>query len=170
LGVILNSPLTFCLENMLKSMNRYVWVAVCTVAMFFFAPRRSQDPLGAAVIAVASGLVVLLVVLAIDFIVKPLRARAERAKFPALLLAAADGDLAQVESILKSGAPVDQTGPNGETALMLAARNGKLEVARRLLDAGANPSIQTPKGSTAAALAERFNHPELHHLLSRRNT
>lgn len=155
---------------MLKSMNRYVWVAVCTAAMFVFSPMRARDPWGAAVVAVVGGMGVSLLLLLVDFVIKPLRARARRAKYPELLLAAADGDIERVETLLAKNTPVDQTGPNGETALMMAARNGRLHVARRLLDAGASPDIQTPKGSTAASLAAHFNHQELQRLLAGRSS
>ena len=151
---------------MLKSMNRYAWVAVATVAMFIFSPRRAQDPMGAAVISIASGIVIALLVLAVDGI-RWLMTRAKKSKYPEVVLAAADGDVRRLEKALAGGANVDERGPNDETALMLAARNGRTEAVEFLLAKGADRAIATPKGSTAAALAARFNHEHIVNLLAK---
>ena len=151
---------------MLKSMNRYAWVAVATVAMFIFSPRRAHDPMGAAVISIASGLVIALLVLAVDGI-RWLMGRAKRSKYSELILAAADGDIQRLEKALAGGAKVDERGPNDETALMLAARNGRTKAVEFLLAKGADRTVATPKGSTAAALAASFNHDHIVNLLSK---
>ena len=151
--------------NMLQSMNRYVWVAVATVAMFVFSPRRAQDPLGAAVVALASGVLIALVVLLIDGMRWVVR-HAKRSKYPELILAAADGDLQRLESAIRAGESVNVRGPDGETALMLAARNGRSEAVRCLLTNGADRALSTPKGSTATTLAVRFKHDAIARLLS----
>ena len=156
---------------MLQSMNRYAWVAIATVAMFIFSPRRAQDPMGAAVISIASGIVVTLVFLTIDFLWKPLKRKYvvprleakkrsrhnERAKsMPEIVLQAAEGDVERVQSLLHEGHSADAQGPRGETALMLAARNGHTEIVELLLTEGANPLLKTASGSTAEDIAKTY--------------
>jgi ankyrin repeat protein len=151
---------------MLQSMNRYAWVGVATVALFTFSSHRPEDPMGAAVISIASGIVIDLLVLAVDGI-RWLTGRTNRSKYPALILAAADGNIQRIEKALAGGANVDERGPNDETALMLAAGNGRTEAVEFLLAKGADRTVTTRKGSTAAALAARFNHAHIANLLSK---
>lgn len=146
-------------------MNRYAWVVVATIAMFTFSPRRSQDPLGAVVIALASGLVMAFVLLAIDGTSWLIR-KAKRVKYPPLLLAAADGNVHQLKELLRLGANINERGPSAETALMLAARNGRADAVKFLLGNGADRTMSTAKGSTAGSLATRFNHSGIAQLLS----
>lgn len=156
---------------MLQSMNRYAWVAVATVAMFIFSPRRAQDPIGAAVISIGSGIVVALVFFVIDFLWKPLRHKYvdprieakkrsrhnERAKsLPEIVLQAAEGDVQRMQSLMHEGHSADAQGPRGETALMLAARNGHTEVIELLLAGGADPLLKTASGSTAEDIAKTY--------------
>jgi uncharacterized protein len=75
------------------------------------------------------------------------------------------GDLEQMQRLLASGAPVDETGGFGFTPLIWAAREGHASAVRLLLRHGANPELRagvngwTPlmhsvhKGQEAAALA-----------------
>jgi len=55
----------------------------------------------------------------------------------AFLLAAHDGQLEQVKTLLKQGVACDAVDPDGRTALMLAAFNGHSEIVLYMLDAGA---------------------------------
>lgn len=60
---------------------------------------------------------------------------------PALLRAAASGDLDEVRRLLQTGADVNQPVDGiGITALMFAARRGDVEMVKLLLKAGANPN------------------------------
>ncbi|MBI2679681.1 MAG: ankyrin repeat domain-containing protein [Candidatus Solibacter usitatus] len=82
-----------------------------------------------------------------------------------LTKAAQSGDLGQIQSLLASGAPVDETGGVGLTPLIWAARQGHASAVRLLLKHGANPELRagvngwTPlmhavhKGQEATALA-----------------
>ena len=117
----------------------------------------------------------LLVLLLYDFVLKPIftkfwkpRDKSLNAKYPQLLLAAADGDIPRLEALIAERTYVDVLGPNGETALMLAARNGKIDAVNALLSNGADPTISTPKGSTALSIALHFRHGEIERLLSKK--
>lgn len=70
-----------------------------------------------------------------------------------LRAAARKGQTAQVDTLLKGGAPIDGADKDGRTALMLAAEHGHFAVVRLLLDRGANPSARDNQGWTAYALA-----------------
>src|SRR5579885_2439462 len=70
-----------------------------------------------------------------------------------LRAAARKGQTAQVDALLKSGAPIDSTDKDGRTALMLAASHGHVAVVRLLLDRGANPNARDAQGWTPYALA-----------------
>ena len=50
----------------MASMNKYLWIVICSVVMFIFSPTRSKDPLGAAVISLASGILLLVLDLFFD--------------------------------------------------------------------------------------------------------
>ncbi len=122
------------------------------------------------VVAGAVGTILTAILLAYDFVGKPLWQKFKPAEkslpgTPDLLLAAADGDTAQIERLLTEGASVDTLGPNGETALMLAIRNGKRDVVELLLAKGADMHIKTPKGSTALSVAKHFKQSEIEGLL-----
>jgi outer membrane protein assembly factor BamB len=60
----------------------------------------------------------------------------------ALREAARAGDLAQIESLLAAGAPVDAPARYGQTPLYLAADKGHLEAVRRLVEAGADVNVR----------------------------
>jgi len=98
-----------------------------------------------------------------------------------LLIAAADGDMPIVKTLVEQGAKVNATGPYG-TSLHRAAYNGHLEVARFLLDHGANVDSEIKpdlmrvmeKGYLSALpinqsidIKEAFGTTPLHHALFR---
>jgi ankyrin repeat protein len=58
-----------------------------------------------------------------------------------------------VTKLVKDGADVNGSQPDGATALMWAAYNGDVKLAQALLKAGANPSAANRNGSTALWLA-----------------
>lgn len=62
-----------------------------------------------------------------------------------LMEAAANGDVAQVERLIKQGEPVNAVTDQG-TALTRAAAGGHREVVRRLLIAGADPNLGVDQG------------------------
>ena len=68
-------------------------------------------------------------------------------------LAAATGNPAVVERLLKSGANPNAALTGGETALMTAARAGHLEAAEALIDAGSSLWDETPQGMGLTTLA-----------------
>ncbi len=154
-----------------KPLNRYMWVIVVTFLQFFQqigSPRATY--IDALVIAGGVGALLTVIVLAYDFVGKPLwqkfhPAQNSEPSTPALLLAAAEGDTAQIERLLTQGASADTLGPNGETALMLAIRNGKRDVVELLLAKGTDMHIKTPKGSTALSVAKHFKQSEIEGLL-----
>jgi hypothetical protein len=65
-----------------------------------------------------------------------------------LTLAAASGDLSEVQITLDRGAPVDGRDRAGKTALISASKNGRKEVIELLLAKGADINS---RGSTARA-------------------
>jgi outer membrane protein assembly factor BamB len=80
----------------------------------------------------------------------------------ALREAARAGDLAQIESLLAAGAPVDAPARYGQTPLYFAAEKGHLEAARRLVEAGADVNVRDGFfGASPLALAMWGDHFEL---------
>ena len=63
-----------------------------------------------------------------------------------LILAATNGDLTEVERLLKAGADVNRQDKKGNTALMEAAWYGYTEIAELLIKAGAKKSPKSKKG------------------------
>ena len=72
-----------------------------------------------------------------------------------LMLAAAAGNLACVESLLAGGCDLKLKAPDGSTALHRAAAQGHLAVVDKLLEAGADPKAVDAKGNTPDKLAEQ---------------
>ena len=66
-----------------------------------------------------------------------------------LIVAAVDGNSAQVQELLKAGANVNTSGAAGTTALIEAALNGHLEVVNLLLGAGAEVNRKDAQGRSA---------------------
>jgi len=76
----------------------------------------------------------------------------------ALINAAKEGDLKQVQELVDKGADVDAKNDYGKTALMEAADKGHLEVVKLLLNKGADVNARQKEGGTAltwAALSGR---------------
>ena len=67
--------------------------------------------------------------------------------------AAAAGNKAEIERLLKSGADVNAQQGDGATALQWAAYRGDAELAERLLKAGAKPGLANHNGATPLWLA-----------------
>ena len=76
--------------------------------------------------------------------------------------AAASGNAAVVQMLLRDGANPDAQQEGGFTALHAAAQHNHVEMVRALLEAGADASIRTKDGKTAAEMAG----PEVAALLS----
>ena len=77
-----------------------------------------------------------------------------------LMRAAQMGDLAEVESLLSSGADFDASSDSGATALLMASAAGHDNVVERLLAAGADPDIASDRGDTPLASAIQHQHPD----------
>lgn len=61
-----------------------------------------------------------------------------------------------IEKLAESGASLDETNEDGDTALILAEKNANFHFAERLLRLGANPSIRNKKGRTASDYRNEF--------------
>lgn len=86
----------------------------------------------------------------------------------ALMVAAADGDLPLVISLIAGGHDVNEISNIGTTALMYAARNNRRGCVDALLAAGADPSVKTKSGSTAHSFAEAAGSGETLELLAKK--
>ena len=71
----------------------------------------------------------------------------------ALAKAAANGQLAQVVTLIGAGIDVNDQDDRGGTALMLAARNNRLPVVQYLLEQGAKVDLKTKSGFSALDIA-----------------
>ncbi|MBI3797520.1 MAG: SEL1-like repeat protein [Deltaproteobacteria bacterium] len=71
----------------------------------------------------------------------------------ALSVAATNGDVATVNTLLSKGAAVDARRGNGETALITAVWHNKTEVVKMLVEAGANVNVQSQDGQLALRIA-----------------
>ncbi|MGA8865771.1 MAG: ankyrin repeat domain-containing protein, partial [Candidatus Sulfotelmatobacter sp.] len=77
-----------------------------------------------------------------------------------LKAAVASDSQSAVESLLDSGASVDEANGLGITPLMEAAMIGDTNILQALLRSGANPNLKTKGGKTALMFArEAGNHP-----------
>jgi len=72
---------------------------------------------------------------------------------PAWFLAAREGDLATIRTLLDRGVKVDARDEHDDTALTWAANNGHLEVVKALIKAGADVNARQAEGATAMILA-----------------
>jgi len=84
---------------------------------------------------------------------------------PSLILAAEQGDLAQLDSLLGQASSVDVRDSCAWTPLMKAAQNGHLQSVERLLMAGAQTRLGDKGGYTALMLAAAEGHVEIVRLL-----
>jgi ankyrin repeat protein len=75
-----------------------------------------------------------------------------------LHMAAVNGDLATVRSLLLQEAPINARGQLGLTPLHLAAYKGHTEIVRLLLEQGANPSAVEYNGMSALHFASLHGH------------
>lgn len=71
----------------------------------------------------------------------------------ALVEAAARGDLAQVQALLREGAPIEQRDTSGRTAVLAATQGKHVAVARVLIERGANVNAQDQIQDSAYLLA-----------------
>ncbi|MCC2669467.1 MAG: serine/threonine-protein phosphatase 6 regulatory ankyrin repeat subunit B-like isoform [Armatimonadetes bacterium] len=72
-----------------------------------------------------------------------------------LCTAAAAGDVALCEELIRRGNPLEGRDQAGRTALMHAADSARMETVRYLLGKGADPRVRTPDGDTALSLLEQ---------------
>jgi ankyrin repeat protein len=71
-----------------------------------------------------------------------------------LMKAALEGDTAQAQQLIQSGANVNARDDGERTALMIAASNGHTYIVQLLLDNGADPTARDSSGVTALRAAE----------------
>jgi ankyrin repeat protein len=87
------------------------------------------------------------------------------AGFPAILRAAADGNVHILSAILDSGVPVSTANGIGQTALHLAAMWGHTDAVELLLNADAEVNLQNQFGVTPLHYAAQKSHYDVAHLL-----
>ena len=84
---------------------------------------------------------------------------------PPIVMAAYEGKMTRVESLLASGADVNAKQDGGATALYLAAQEGYTEIVKLLLDKGAEVNTKTDKGLTPLWMSAQEGHTEVVKLL-----
>jgi ankyrin repeat protein len=85
----------------------------------------------------------------------------DASNLPALLVAAAHGDVETTRALIAAGADVHARGWIGNTALIYAAQEGHTEIAEMLVEAGADPDASNDYGSTARKLAKGYGQREI---------
>ena len=80
--------------------------------------------------------------------------------------AAARGDVAAVQALVRAGAELNTRGNAGQTALMQAAARGDVRMVRALLALGADRQLRDDQGRKAADLAEAQGHSAVQQLLA----
>lgn len=78
-----------------------------------------------------------------------------------LLVAARDGDTAQIRSLVAGGAAVNHQDRSGTTPLMAASANGHLEIVQALVAAKADVNLKDAGGRTALMAAAANRHVEI---------
>lgn len=86
-------------------------------------------------------------------------------KEKAIATAVANGNTAEVQSLLDQGVSPDTKTDDGKTLLMLAAYLGHTDIAKLLIDKGANVNAQDQDGKTALMYAAEKNNIEVAKLL-----
>ncbi|MFZ8864832.1 MAG: ankyrin repeat domain-containing protein, partial [Rickettsiales bacterium] len=84
-----------------------------------------------------------------------------RKTYEDLLIAAKNGDLLTISSLLDNGSNINKTTKSGNTALHLAAQNGYLDLVIFLLQRGAEINGTNKSGNTALHLAAQNGHLEI---------
>ncbi|MFN2222535.1 MAG: ankyrin repeat domain-containing protein, partial [Candidatus Promineifilaceae bacterium] len=85
----------------------------------------------------------------------------------ALALAAQNGHLEVVQTLVEAGADVNEPAMRGWTPLMKAAFFGHDEIVQSLLEAGAELRVRDMSGRTAADHAQRADNQQVASLLVR---
>lgn len=80
---------------------------------------------------------------------------------PAVFVAAADGDLAQLRQLLRAGEDANSMLEDGTTALMKAAEQDHIDIASELIKCGANVNHRRDDGISAFLMACFFGHEEI---------
>ena len=80
-------------------------------------------------------------------------AKIPRGSMTALHLAAREGQVESVRTLIEAGADLDATDAEDSTALILAAVNGYLDIAELLLESGADPNVADRFGRTILFVA-----------------
>ncbi len=80
-----------------------------------------------------------------------------RGGMSALMFAAREGNMDVVRALLKAGASVDFTDPDGSTALIVALMNGHWDTAKLLIDSGADVNLWDWWGQTPLYMAVDMN-------------
>jgi ankyrin repeat protein len=83
----------------------------------------------------------------------------------ALFEAAEDGDVSQIDDLLRSGADVNAVIRGDGTPLIAAARKGHFEAVRYLLDRGAGPNLPAPGDGNPSIVAAANGHFDVVRLL-----
>lgn len=83
------------------------------------------------------------------------------AQSSALHLAAMEGDLTEVRSLLEAGVDINSRMTAGWTPLMISAKYGHEKVMATLLRSGADPNLQNDTGNTALMVAVAANRPDM---------
>ena len=118
----------------------------------------------AAVIGAAEGTIMGIAAIIYFFVWKPLMKKRDEAKqkktivrneLTPLIVAAAEGDDAEITRLLAEGDDVNECGKSGETPLMMAAKNDRRTTVRLLLQSGADVYLKTTKGNTARDIARQ---------------
>lgn len=92
----------------------------------------------------------------------------DNAKNPtALMIAAQNGDLAELKRLLKSGAKIDETDADGKTALFYAILNDEIFAVQTLIAAKANVNHVAKGKATPLMTAARFGRDQMIPLLLR---
>jgi beta-lactamase regulating signal transducer with metallopeptidase domain/ankyrin repeat protein len=84
-----------------------------------------------------------------------------RATDRALYEAADQGDLSEIENLLRAGANVNSVIRGDGTPLIAAARHGRLDMVTALLDRGADPNVPVPGDGSALIAAAAGGHLDI---------